>query len=406
MGEWKFSIIKEIANVNMGQSPNGNSVNENEIGIPFLQGNADFQTKYPLEQYWCTTPKKYAKPDDVLVSVRAPVGEINIADKKYCIGRGLSTISFEKIDKIFGFYSFFGEIRQLHKVSQGTTFLAVSKSDINKLKIFHPINIKEQSKITEILTSIDVVIEKTRAIIKKYKNIKTGLMQDLLTNGIDKNGNVRSQKTHKYKDTALGKIPVEWECVPISSLGMISSGSTPSTTDLTFWNGDYVWLTPVDLSSVTTPFTFNSSRKLTWKGVKKATNGLIPKDSVIISCRAPVGYCAVVKSDFSFNQGCKSITPSSNYNPVFIYYFLKMNKNNLERYSSGTTFLELSKKEFSRFSINIPFDINEQGKIVDILTSIDDEISENIAIMLKYIDIKIGLMQDLLTHKVAVDKLL
>jgi type I restriction enzyme S subunit len=143
MGEWKESKIKELSYVIMGQSPDGKTVNENENGIAFLQGNADFGNKYPTEKYWCEQPKKLALPDDMLLSVRAPVGEINIAHKTFCIGRGLSAIRFLEIDTTFGIYKFSTMINQLLKKSQGTTFLAINKSDIDNLIIFTSVQNKQ-----------------------------------------------------------------------------------------------------------------------------------------------------------------------------------------------------------------------------------------------------------------------
>ena len=93
MGKWNKKPIVEIAKINMGQSPDGASVNENQEGMPFLQGNADFGDYFPTEQFWCKNPKKVA----IIGDVRAPVGEINSANQRYCIGRGLAAISFLKI---------------------------------------------------------------------------------------------------------------------------------------------------------------------------------------------------------------------------------------------------------------------------------------------------------------------
>jgi type I restriction enzyme S subunit len=189
-----------------------------------------------------------------------------------------------------------------------------------------------------------------------------------------------------------------WKEIRVSEIGPVFSGSTPSTSSPEFWDGEYVWITPADLSMVDIPFVNSSSRKLTWLGVKKATNGLLPENCVLISCRAPVGYCAVVSCDFSFNQGCKAIMPYGKYNSLYLYYYLKMYKRSLERVSSGTTFLELPKRELDRFKINIPQDDKEQSKIAEILSAIDIVIEKNRAIVEKYQSIKTGMMQDLLAN--------
>ena len=93
----------------------------------------------------------------------------------------------------------------------GTSFPAISAKDLSKVSIKLP-PLSEQQKIAQILTKVDEAITQTEKLIAKYQRIKTGLMQDLLTKGIDKNGNIRSEATHEFKDSHLGRIPVEWEC--------------------------------------------------------------------------------------------------------------------------------------------------------------------------------------------------
>jgi type I restriction enzyme S subunit len=184
MGKWRTTTISEIASVKMGQSPDGNSVNDLEQGMPFLQGNAEFGKINPSEIYWCTNPIKVADTGDLLVSVRAPVGEINPADKQYCIGRGLSAINFWGVDSEFARYAFSMNVLQLHIKSQGTTFLAVSKNDIDDIILHYPADQTEQRKIAEMLTAIDERIQTERDYLAKLQEIKKGLMQDLLTNTV------------------------------------------------------------------------------------------------------------------------------------------------------------------------------------------------------------------------------
>ncbi|MCK4661719.1 MAG: restriction endonuclease subunit S [Bacteroidales bacterium] len=101
-------------------------------------------------------------------------------------------------------------------------------SDFSKRKILLPKSTKEQQKIAEILSKVDKAIEQTESLITKYQGIKTGLMQDLLTKGIDENGNIRSEETHEFKDSELGRIPKEWDCLTINDIAeRLRSGVTP-----------------------------------------------------------------------------------------------------------------------------------------------------------------------------------
>jgi len=135
MGEWVTKKLKEIAIIKMGQSPESLYVNEVGIGVPFLQGNAEFSSLYPKNKYWVIKPTRVSKTEDILLSVRAPVGETNIADREYCIGRRLSSIEFH-IDKKFGWYLINKEKRQLKVKERGSTFTAVNKKDIETIDCF------------------------------------------------------------------------------------------------------------------------------------------------------------------------------------------------------------------------------------------------------------------------------
>ena len=109
-------------------------------------------------------------------------------------------------------------LHQFESLATGVTRFTLSKKDFENVYVIYPQNIKEQQKIAEILETVDNAIEKTDKIIEKYKRIKQGLMQDLLTKGIDEKGNIRNPKTHKFKDSPLGKIPEEWEVVRLGEV--------------------------------------------------------------------------------------------------------------------------------------------------------------------------------------------
>ena len=93
----EYIALKNICKINMGQSPDSSSYNDNKDGIPFFQGNADFGEKYPVTRVWCNAPIKVAQPNDILISVRAPIGALNFAKEECCIGRGLAALTPDRI---------------------------------------------------------------------------------------------------------------------------------------------------------------------------------------------------------------------------------------------------------------------------------------------------------------------
>ena len=263
----------------------------------------------------------------------------------------------------------------LRNIMTGSTIKHLNQEHFYKFSFTVPEDSKEQEKIAEVLRTVDEVIDKTRELIEKYINIKAGLMQDLLNKG---------------EPTTIGALCEE-----------IIAGGTPSTSDTAFWDGANVWITPSDLSKITTPFIASSDRMITDRGVKKATGKPIPAGSVILSNRAPVGYVAIPTVPFSCNQGCKGLVCNKKAFELYLYYSLLNSKVALERVSSGTTFLELPKHELVRFVIRVPADITEQKKIAEELLAVDEKIQNERDYLSRLNDIKLGLMQDLLTQRVS-----
>ena len=131
----KTKKLCDIANITMGQSPIGTSYNENKEGTPFLQGNSEFTDKYPIAVKYTTLPNKKAKAGDILMSVRAPVGAINIADKTYCIGRGLCAISAKSGNNDYLRFLLLSKKIEFERISTGSTFKAINSSDLKNLEV-------------------------------------------------------------------------------------------------------------------------------------------------------------------------------------------------------------------------------------------------------------------------------
>ena len=170
---WATSCLGDIATINMGQSPLSSTVNEDGHGIPFIQGNAEFGSRNPQPVKFCTRPQKQARVGDILLSVRAPVGALNLADKRLCIGRGLSAITATGVDAAFLWHALRREVSDLAQVSQGSTFAAINKADLSRLEIRLG-SPAEQRKIAAILSSVDDAIEKTQAVIDQVQVVKHG----------------------------------------------------------------------------------------------------------------------------------------------------------------------------------------------------------------------------------------
>ncbi|NLJ49421.1 MAG: hypothetical protein GX428_07545 [Candidatus Atribacteria bacterium] len=156
--EWQVVRLGEVAEVIMGQSPPGSTYNQAGIGTPFLQGKAEFGNIFPSNIKYTVKPKKIAPEKSVLISVRAPVGDINIANIPYCIGMGLASLSMKIGDNIFLFYLLCHKKNDIEKEGTGSTFKAINKDKIISFPIpLPPLHI--QQRIADILSTVDERIE-------------------------------------------------------------------------------------------------------------------------------------------------------------------------------------------------------------------------------------------------------
>lgn len=168
MSKWESLQLNKIAGLVMGQSPSSDSYNTEGEGMPFFQGKSDFGKVNPKIRMYCKSPKKLAHKNDILLSVRAPVGDVNIAEGTCCIGRGLAAISGQK-EKSYSKYIYYYLLwkkKELENIGVGSTFKAIGKKDIEKILIpLPPLDI--QKKIAAALDTANALIEKRKEQIEK-----------------------------------------------------------------------------------------------------------------------------------------------------------------------------------------------------------------------------------------------
>ena len=157
--------ICEICTLIMGQSPDSKSYNKDKNGIPFYQGNADFGEEHPTPTVWCTAPKKIARKGDILISVRAPIGDMNIANEDCCIGRGLAAIRLNKSDIVdinYLYHYLSATVEFLQEQGTGSTFKAINKTTLEGIEIPCP-SIEKQKNIAKLIIEIKTSIQYKKA---------------------------------------------------------------------------------------------------------------------------------------------------------------------------------------------------------------------------------------------------
>ena len=167
--------------------------------------------------------------------------------------------------------------------------------------------------------------------------------------------------------------PEGWREVKLGEICTIMGGGTPKTKVPEYWDGDIPWLTPKDLSGFSGTYISNGERNISELGLKKSSAKLLPKNTVLLTTRAPVGYLAISKNEVSTNQGFRSLIPDEKTDTLFLFYLLKRNVAHLKSQSSGTTFGELTGTTLKSLSFLFP-PLAEQEVIAEVLSSLDDKI--------------------------------
>ena len=396
---WKRKPLGCIAHLIMGQSPESRYYSEEEIGLPFLQGCAEFGARFPKHVVYCSQPKKVGPRDSILFSVRAPVGRLNVADRDYIIGRGLAAIIGDAVDQQYLEHFLRFEEREFQNASQGSTFEAINSSELSSWPVAFPGSTSEQSKIAEILSTVERAIEQTEALIAKQQRIKTGLMQDVLTRGIDEQGNLRSKETHPFKDSPLGRIPVEWEPSSLGKLATFYSGYAFKNQELT----EHGWRV-VRISNLHKPdFPF-------WYYEGPITQSWIVRSGDILFSWAGVASsidCVrYFGPDALMNQHIYNLKFASDQMRSYVYYFLQSYVPVLRtEIEGGAGQLHLTKAKIQ--SIPIPeLDDDELNRTVELLDTVESTIDGQERQLRKLCSLKTALMQDLLTGEKRVTPLL
>lgn len=293
--------LGDICDINMGQSPSSETYNTNNSGIPFFQGNADFGERSPIVRIYCSKPTKIAKKGDILFSVRAPIGAINIADCECCIGRGLSALTPKKSTTEYLFFLLKAKNKILQSLGTGSTFKAINKNTLLSLPISsHSIN--EQRIISNKLSLIENAIRiRERQLVKLNQLAKSRFLE-------------------MFGDPILN--PMGWAISHYGDEFEIMSGGTPKTDIPEYWvNGKISWIgSNLCQNSVLIE---NDGKFITEKGLNNSSAKIFNKGYILIALvGATIGKVAHLKFSTSTNQNIAGINvpQNENYIPEFVFY--------------------------------------------------------------------------------------
>ena len=327
--------LDTICSMNMGQSPESSSYNDKGDGLPFFQGNADFGTVHPKVRVWCNTPTKIAHAGDILISVRAPIGALNIADQECCIGRGLAalTVDEERFSKRYIWHALTSKVGELNAKGTGSTFKAIGKGALAETEIATP-SFSEQEKIADKLDVVTSIIAHRKQQLAELDNL------------------VKARFVEMFGDPVSNAMA--WQMGPLKETCTLMTGNTPSRTIKEYYGSYIEWIKSDNITNSSLYLT-TAAESLSEKGAE--VGRVVHPGAILMTCIAgslnTIGNVAIVDRDVAFNQQINAIIPHQ-YDTLFLCYLLKLLKPKLHEAASSALKCILNKGNLETFTAIVP----------------------------------------------------
>lgn len=382
---WLVKPLGEIADLIMGQSPPSSAVTDGGEGLPFIQGNAEFGARHPAPRFVVSTTPKVVKKGDILISVRAPVGEVNIAEAPLCIGRGVAGIRAKDCDPDFLFYAVGSLSPTFARLSQGSIFDAINGKELRSIEVLLP-PLDEQRRIAEVLRSVDEAIKKAELVASGAKSARMALLADLF---------------HRADWEPQRELPSGWQTPLLDAVAKRGSGHTPNKKFSTYWDGDVKWISLQDTKRLDRVYIADTAATITSEGMANSSAVLHPANTVVVSRDATVGRSAIMMSDMAVSQHFISYTCGTALAPLYLYYWLQRMKPVFERIGAGSTIKTIGLPFFKGLKIAMP-DRAEQDRVANLLWHTDNQVFASEATITRLRLVKAAVSSDLLSGRVRV----
>jgi len=352
-----------------------------------------------------TSSTNVVSKGDLLLVTRTGVGKMAIAPFDVAISQDITGVSFNSdISPEFIRFKLDHEIAYFLRLNQGTSINGITRNDLLDFEIKIPTSKTEQKRIAEILSTADEAIERTRALIDKYNRIKRGLMQDLLTRGIDADGNIRSKQTHKFTVKNGIEVPDDWDVVRLEEIlgnnGFIQTGPFGSQLHSHEYTQEGVpVIMPQDMWEEISTKNINRISEAKANELKRHR---VRENDVIFARRGDLTRCNVIQPSqvgWLCGTGCILLRQQNKiFNPDWLRLFYKSFYGQLQVSINavGSTMVNLSGALLKNLWI-YKIEIEEQNRIVEKVNQINKTIQSFIVNLAKLQAIKKGLMQDLLS---------
>ena len=390
---WNNNTLRDLATINYGRDPSAILDDAGEYPVYGTSGSERQGTGYHYEG------------ESIILGRKGSIDRVHFAEGRFwTIDTAYFLSDFDDTVPKWLYYLLCSI--DLRALNEATGVPSLSRDLLYKISTPTPPP-GEQAKIAEVLSTVDRAIEQSEALIAKQQRIKTGLMQDLLTRGIDEGGNLRSEQTHKFKDSPLGQIPVEWDVTLLDSLAVRGSGHTPNKQRPAYWNGGIKWVSLADSSKLDDLYISDTDQEISELGLNNSSAVLHPAGTVILSRDAGVGKSAILAHEMAVSQHfmawrCKA----TKLDNIYLYYWLQRDKQKFEGIASGSTIVTIGLQFFRSYSIAAPGEVDEQIAISTKLENADSAIAQTTLHSRKLRMLKTALIRDLLTGNRRVTALL
>lgn len=382
----EYKKLKDCCTIIAGQSPESKYYNTVGDGLPFFQGKTDFGEVYPQIRVYCSQPTKIAEKDDVLLSVRAPVGPTNLSPGKVCIGRGLTAIRPDNtiiLKYLLHFFRYFEA--QLSSKGTGTTFKAITQDVVKNITMpIPPLSDQERivARIEELFSELDKAVETLQttkqqlavyrqAVLKEaFEGKLTSLWRESHFDESPQNDFECIKRSDEvFKDTSGDEneihleLPASWKRIRMGDVFEVQVGATPSRRSPEYWNGNISWVSSgeVHFNSIS-----NTKEQITEDGLAHTSTNVHPVGTVMLAMIGEGktrGQAAILNIEAAHNQNTAAIlisqTPCSS---KYIYYFLQMNYDNTRRVGSGNNQKALNKERVR--ALRFPFTSFAEQKMI------------------------------------------
>jgi restriction endonuclease S subunit len=376
---WIVASLEDVADVIMGQSPDGKTYNQDGIGLPFMQGSAEFGEHYPRPDKWCSEPKKIAEPGDLLLSVRAPVGDTNFANQRIAVGRGLSVIRSNS-SSITEFIRLIIQENVSEMIASSGTgmFASITGKNLKAFEVNLP-PLPEQKRIVDLISSVDTYIESLQHQLKTSKVSRNAVLQELLTTG-----------SHDWTETNL---------VDLCRQGIFTDGDWVESKDQDP-QGDFRLLQLADIGDGV--FLNKSDRWMNQEQFRRLScTELKINDVLIARMPDPIGRACLFPDNLPTCATVVDVAIVRTQNEVFQKFLVLLINSadfRAEAFSllTGTTRQRISKGNLGKIPFKMPPE-NLQLEIVEIVSTMDKVTAQTEAAINKATHLRAGLLSDLLS---------